>query len=357
MNAPDKSRSNGRSPSSGTSGSNGSPQPVGAPAEAASSASLERIAGRRLAVVGDAMLDHFVWGSVDRISPEAPVPVVRVREETWKLGGAANVAAGIRALGAAAVFYGLCGRDEAAATLRRLLAERGISPDGLVADEARPTTLKTRIIAHHQQVCRTDREHDGEIDAAGIAALVKGLREGGPFDGIVLSDYGKGVLTNQSLPALIAAAREATVPLVVDPKRGDYAKYRGATSLTPNQREAELACGHAITGPDDLQRAGRRLLEMTEADAVLITRGEHGMALYLKDGAEHHLPAVATTVFDVTGAGDTVIAVYTTCLAAGAGHLEAARLANHAAGLAVRELGTAAVTLDQLRGVLPKGGA
>jgi len=318
---------------------------------------LPRIAGRRLAVVGDAMLDHFVWGSVDRISPEAPVPVVRVREETWKLGGAANVAAGIRALGADAMFFGLCGRDEAASTLRRLLGERGISPDGLVTDDARPTTLKTRIIAHNQQVCRTDREHDGAIDAACLAALVDGLRGGGPFDGIVLSDYGKGVLTDESLPALIRAAREAGVPLVVDPKRGDYAKYRGATSLTPNQREAEQACGHAISDAADLGRAGRKLLAVTDADALLITRGEHGMALFLRDGGEHHLPAVATTVYDVTGAGDTVIAVYTTCLAAGAGHLEAARLANHAAGLAVRELGTAAVTLEQLRAVLPKDGA
>lgn len=319
------------------------------------SAVLAGIAGRRLAVVGDAMLDHFVWGSVDRISPEAPVPVVRVREETWKLGGAANVAAGIRALGAEARFFGLCGRDEAAAMLRGLLGERGIAADGLVADAARPTTLKTRIIAHHQQVCRTDREDDGPVDQAGIAALVDGLRRGGPFDGIVLSDYGKGVLTEASLPALLGAAREAGVPVVVDPKRGDYAKYRGATSLTPNQREAEQACGHAITGPDDLRRAGRRLLDLTGADAVLITRGEQGMALYEQSGAEHHLPAAATTVYDVTGAGDTVIAVYTACLAAGATHLEAARLANHAAGLAVRELGTAAVTLDQLRAALPDG--
>lgn len=316
---------------------------------------LAGIAGRRLAVVGDAMLDHFVWGSVDRISPEAPVPVVRVREETWKLGGAANVAAGIRALGAEARFYGLCGRDEAASTLRGLLDERGIAADGLVADPRRPTTLKTRIIAHHQQVCRTDREDDGPVDAAGTAALVAALRRGGPYDGIVLSDYGKGVLTDASLPALLDAAREAGVPVVVDPKRGDYAKYRGATSLTPNQREAEQACGHAITGPDDLNRAGRRLLELTGADAVLITRGEHGMALYERTGAEHHLPAAATAVYDVTGAGDTVIAVYTACLAAGAAHLEAARLANHAAGLAVRELGTVAVTLAQLRAALPVG--
>ncbi len=320
-------------------------------------AALDRLAGRRLAVVGDAMLDHFVWGSVDRISPEAPVPVVRVREETWRLGGAANVAAGIRALGAEACFYGLCGQDEAASALRRLLGERGIDPTGLVTDAARPTTLKTRIIAHSQQVCRTDREGDGAISPAGIAALVAALQGGGPFDGIVLSDYGKGVLTAQSLPALIGAAREAGVPLVVDPKRGDYAKYRGATALTPNQREAEQACGHAIRTDEDLRRAGRRLLDVTDADALLITRGEHGMALYLKDGAEHHLPAVATTVYDVTGAGDTVIAVYTACLAAGAGHLLAARLANHAAGLAVRELGTVAVTLDQLRAVLPREAA
>jgi D-beta-D-heptose 7-phosphate kinase/D-beta-D-heptose 1-phosphate adenosyltransferase len=296
---------------------------------------------------------------VERISPEAPIPVVNLHNGTFRdvrLGGAANVFNNIAALGNRNVLLcGVVGNDADGALVRERITSAGADPCCLITEPSRPTTIKTRIIAHNQQVCRTDREHDGGIDAAGLEALVGGLRGGGPFDGIVLSDYGKGVLTDTSLPALIGAAREAGVPLVVDPKRGDYAKYRGATTLTPNQREAEQACGHAIAGPDDLRRAGRRLLALTDADAVLITRGEHGMALYEKTGAEHHLPAAATAVYDVTGAGDTVIAVYTACLAAGAAHLEAARLANHAAGLAVRELGTVAVTLDQLRAALPAG--
>lgn len=309
-------------------------------------------AGRRLAVVGDSMVDRFLWGRVDRISPEAPVPVVRLERETVKLGGAANVAANIRALGAEVVLYCLCGQDEAAGHLRGLLAERGIDDAGLVAAADRPTTIKTRIIAHNQQVVRADREDDSPVGAELVARLVAGLTAGGAFDAVVVSDYGKGLLTDAALAAIIARGRELGVPVVVDPKRGDYAQYRGATSLTPNQKEAEQACALVIGDRDTLRQAGRTLLERTGAEAILITRGEHGMALYQRDGGEHHLPTEATTVYDVTGAGDTVIAAYTTALAAGAGFADAAFLSNHAAGIAVRELGTAAVTADQLRRAL-----
>ena len=309
-------------------------------------------AGRRLAVVGDSMVDRFLWGRVDRISPEAPVPVVRLERETVKLGGAANVAANIRALGAEVVLYCLCGQDEAAGHLRGLLAERGIDDTGLVAAVDRPTTIKTRIIAHNQQVVRADREDDSPVGAELVARLVASLQAGGAFDAVVVSDYGKGLLTDAALAAIIARGRELGVPVVVDPKRGDYAQYRGATSLTPNQKEAEQACALVIRDQDTLRQAGRTLLERTGAEAILITRGEHGMALYQRDGGEHHLPTEATTVYDVTGAGDTVIAAYTTALAAGAGFADAAFLSNHAAGIAVRELGTAAVTADQLRRAL-----
>ncbi|HPF71080.1 MAG TPA: D-glycero-beta-D-manno-heptose-7-phosphate kinase [Candidatus Krumholzibacteria bacterium] len=309
-------------------------------------------AGRRLAVVGDSMVDRFLWGRVDRISPEAPVPVVRLERETVKLGGAANVAANIRALGAEVTLYALCGRDEAAASLRGLLAERGIDDAGLVEADDRPTTIKTRIIAHNQQVVRADREDDSPVDDGIVARLLESFTRGGAFDGVVISDYGKGLLTNAALAALIARGRELGAPVVVDPKRGDYSQYRGATSLTPNQKEAEQACALVIRDGETLRQAGRALLARTEADAILITRGEHGMALFQKDGHEHHLPTEATTVYDVTGAGDTVIAAYTTALAAGAGFADAAFLSNHAAGVAVRELGTAAVTADQLRRAL-----
>ncbi len=309
---------------------------------------IARLSGRRLAVIGDSMLDRFLWGRVDRISPEAPVPVVRLENETTKLGGAANVAANICALGAKAVLFGLCGKDEAAGQLKGLLFERGIDPAGLLETELRPTTIKTRILAHNQQVVRTDREDDRPVDGPLVEELVSRLAGLGPFDGFVLSDYGKGLLTDEALAAFIAAGQTLGLPMVVDPKMGDYSQYRGVTSLTPNQKEAEQACAMSITDPASLQSAGAKLLERTAAEAVLITRGEHGMALFEKGGREHHLETEATTVYDVTGAGDTVIAVYTTALAAGASFADAADLANHAAGLAVRELGTATVTAGQL---------
>lgn len=309
---------------------------------------IDGLSGRRLAVIGDSMLDRFLWGRVDRISPEAPVPVVRLESETTKLGGAANVAANICALGAEAVLFGLCGIDEAAGQLRSLMAVQGIDPAGLLETDQRPTTIKTRILAHNQQVVRTDREDDSPVNGSFIEQLTDLLASQGPFDGMVLSDYGKGLLTDEALRVFIAAGREAGIPIVVDPKKGDYSQYRGVTSLTPNQKEAEQACALSIVDGVSLKTAGDRLLDRTAAEAVLITRGEHGMALFERGGAEHHLATEATTVYDVTGAGDTVIAVYTTALSAGASFSAAADLANHAAGLAVRELGTATVTAHQL---------
>jgi len=313
---------------------------------------IDKFAGRRLAVIGDSMVDRFLWGRVDRISPEAPVPVVRIEKETLKLGGAANVAANIRALGAEAVLFGICGPDEAGKQLRGLLTERDIDDSGLIDCPDRPTTIKTRIIAHNQQVVRADREEDTPVNGDVVAQLVERMAQSGPFDGIIFSDYGKGVLTDEALKLLIAAGSEAGVPMVVDPKRGDFGQYHGVTSLTPNQKEAEQACALSIRDADSLAEAGQRLLDRTAAEAVLITRGEHGMALFYRDGRDGHLDTRATTVYDVTGAGDTVIAVYTAALATGADFLDAAQLANHAAGLAVRELGTAAITAEQLRGIL-----
>lgn len=317
---------------------------------------IDQLAGRRLAVIGDSMVDRFLWGRVDRISPEAPVPVVRIEKETVKLGGAANVAANIRALGAEAVLFGTCGCDEAGRQLRELVADCGIDIAGMVECDARPTTIKTRIIAHNQQVVRADREDDSPVSDSVVEQLVNRLAAAGPFDGIIFSDYGKGVLTDSALEQLIAAGQAAGVPMVVDPKKGDFSQYRGVTSLTPNQKEAEQACARQISDSKDLSAVGQQLLARTGAATVLITRGEHGMALFYEDGSDRHLATQATTVYDVTGAGDTVIAVYTAALAAGADFFDAAALANHAAGLAVRELGTAAITADQLRAALNERG-
>ncbi len=309
---------------------------------------LARLPDLRLAVVGDVMVDRFLWGRCDRISPEAPVPVVRLERETVKLGGAANVANNIRALGARVDLVGVVGEDDTAAGLEALLSERGIGVAGLLRVAGRPTTLKTRILAHHQQVVRTDVESEEPLSAADLERLCDRLEAAGPYDGIVLSDYGKGVLVEPLLPRLIAWGRRTGAVVTVDPKNGDFSQYRGATSLTPNQKEAGQACSTVIADPAALDRVGRLLRERTDAGALLITRGEHGMALYERGGDIHHLPTEATDVFDVTGAGDTVIAAYTTALAAGATFLEAANLANHAAGLAVRELGTAAIGAAQI---------
>ena len=309
---------------------------------------LAALPGLRLAVVGDVMVDRFLWGRCDRISPEAPVPVVRLERDEYKLGGAANVAANLRALGVGVDLVGVCGNDDTAAALRRLLTGLDLSGEGLVALDGRPTTVKTRIIAQHQQVVRADLEDDRPLADHEADRVVARLQSLGPFDGIVISDYGKGLLTDAVLARLIEYGRRDGGVVVVDPKKGDYSQYRGVTSLTPNQREAESACALPITDGESLGRAGGLLLERTEAECVLITRGEHGMSLFQKDGAEHHLPTEATEVFDVTGAGDTVIAVYTAGLCAGADFRAAAGLANFAAGVAVREVGTVAVTRQQL---------
>ena len=309
---------------------------------------LDGFSGRRLAVIGDSMLDRFLWGRVDRISPEAPVPVVRLEKETVKLGGAANVAANIRALGAEVTLCGVWGPDDAGQQMKSILGERGIDASGMIETPGRPTTIKTRIIAHNQQVVRTDREDDQAMSNNLLEQMLDRVKAVGPIDGFILSDYGKGVLTDTALGQCISLAKIAGKPVVVDPKKGDYRQYRGVTSLTPNQKEAEQACALPITDETSLDTAGTRLLDRTEAEAVLITRGEHGMALYEAAGQVYHLPTEATMVYDVTGAGDTVIAVYTTALAGGATFADAAALANHAAGLAVRELGTAAVTAEQL---------
>ena len=310
---------------------------------------LDRLGDLRLAVIGDAMVDRFLWGDVDRISPEAPVPVVRLHRETVKLGGAANVAANIRALGADVNLYAVAGAGETSRTLAGLLDEQGIDPGGLLRIDGRRTTLKTRIIAHSQQVVRADVEAEEALTAEERGELLRRLTGNGPYDGLVISDYGKGVMTGDVLRDVIAYAKETGTPVVTDPKNGDFTQYRGVTSITPNQKEAAAATSILITDPESLLEAGRRLLERTGAGCVLITRGEHGMALFESNGQEHHLPTEAREVYDVTGAGDTVIAVYTSALAAGATFLEAANLANHAAGLSVREVGTAAVAAGQIR--------
>lgn len=310
---------------------------------------LRAMRRQRVLVVGDVMLDEFLWGSVSRLSPEAPVPVVRVTRQTFHLGGAGNVAANVHALGGQAVVVGVIGDDEAGRRLRGALAVPGVE-DGLVtAGGPRPTTVKTRIIAHHQQVVRADRELAEDVPAALEEALLERVRERLPACGaVVVSDYQKGVVTPGLMKALVPLARRRGVPVLVDPKVRHFALYRRATLVTPNQQEAEQAAGHSIKDEAALHAAGQRILRQVGCEAVLITRGEHGMALFPRAGRPLLIPTAARQVYDVTGAGDTVIATLALGLGAGAPLPAAAALANLAAGVVVGKLGTATASPDEV---------
>lgn len=315
---------------------------------------LAAMEGSRILVVGDVMLDEFLWGRVARISPEAPVPVVEITSQTFHLGGAANVACNVRSLGGQAVVGGVVGRDAAGQRLRDALVRSGVE-DALTLDDAgRPTTHKTRIIAHHQQVVRADREGTDEIGAALEDTLGDAVRRAARGAGaIILSDYQKGVVTRGLMKKVLDAARRAGVPLLVDPKVRHFALYRGAEIVTPNQAEAEQATGVRIRDTAGLHEAGRRILKTLRCRAALITRGEHGMALFEQDRKPVEIPTAAQQVFDVTGAGDTVIATLALALAAGATLPEAAMLANYAAGVVVGKIGTATVAPEEVLAAIP----
>ena len=309
---------------------------------------VQQFSDQAVLVVGDLMLDRYVWGRVERISPEAPVPVVEVVKETVHLGGAANVAYNLAVLKARPLLVGVVGSDEAGDRLVEELHRQEISSEGIVRDKGRSTTIKTRIIAHNQQVCRTDREDktplsQGTVDQ--MRSTFQTLLE--QVQGMILSDYAKGALSAALVVDLIQEARQAKKFLAVDPKSGDFSVYRGASIVTPNKKEAVRASGVEIVDEASFIQAGEKLLEVTASDYLLITRGEEGMTLF--DGKEHsHIPTVAREVFDVSGAGDTVIASLTLAVAAGASIRDAAILANHAAGVAVGKLGTAAATGEEI---------
>jgi D-glycero-beta-D-manno-heptose-7-phosphate kinase len=297
---------------------------------------------QRVLVLGDVMLDEFVWGRVARISPEAPVPVVEVLGHSFHLGGAGNVAANVRALGGRAMLAGVVGRDAAGEQVEAALAARRVESRLVASDTGRPTTVKTRIVAHNQQIVRTDREDASDVPAEAERALLEAVRRELPSCGaLVLSDYQKGAVTAGLLRRTLALARRHHVPVLVDPKLRHFRLYRGVSVVTPNQLEAEQATGLRIRGEDDLAEAGRRILKMLDCQAVLITRGEHGLVLFPHGRAPVPVPSAAREVFDVTGAGDSVIATMALALAAGASLTEAAVLANCAAGVVVAKVGTA----------------
>ena len=319
---------------------------------------LGRMPRVRVLVAGDLMLDHFIWGRVERISPEAPVPVVHVTSESRRLGGAANVMHNVRALGGQVLACGVVGGDPAGRHLVDDLRQLGVDVAGVMRSGAEATIRKTRIIAHQQQVVRLDREdaaqRDGRAAARARGFLLAAVRRA---DVVVISDYGKGLVTPPLLAALAALRARSPFRLIIDPKQVNFAYYRRATLVTPNRDEASQASGVEIRDAASLARAGAALLERWEAEAVLITRGEQGMSLFTRGAAERHFPTMARHVYDVTGAGDTVIATCALALGAGASLEAAARLANHAAGIVVGEVGTATVSAEQLRADLRERGA
>ncbi len=314
---------------------------------------LEKLNEARVLVVGDIMLDSYIFGDASRLSPEAPVPVVRVDSEIARPGGAANTAANVLALGAGVKLVSLIGDDVRGKELSLLIQNEGMDSDGLVIDRERRTTFKERVLARNQQIARVDRESSGPISSASANLLIDNFVTA--LDGVnavILSDYGKGVITPGTSAAIIESARENGVVITVDPKVEHFHIYRHITSMTPNHFEAEKAAGIPASDEKNFDRIGRRLLEMLESSAVLITRGKDGMVLYNADGTMERIPTRAREVYDVAGAGDTVIAVYTAALAVGASHLEAAQLANFAASVVIAKVGTATATREEIREVI-----
>ncbi len=310
---------------------------------------IARFSRQRLLVLGDLMLDEFIWGEVRRISPEAPVPVVEVRRETIQLGGAGNVVSNLLDLKAVAIPLGIVGDDEGGARLRHLFADRGADCSRLVTVPGRPTTRKTRIVAHSQQMVRADREDRSPIAEEVEDAILRHLLDAlDSADALIISDYDKGMLTPRLLHHAIEAAHSCRKLVCLDPKIRNFLHYRNVDLITPNQPEAERATGIEIVDETSLLAAAHRIREMIACRHVLITRGEHGMSLLPESGPVTHIPTTAREVYDVTGAGDTVIATLTLALASGASLLTAATLSNFAAGIVVAKVGTATASTDEL---------
>ncbi len=327
---------------------------------------LERIVAgfksARVLVIGDVILDQFIWGSVSRISPEAPVPVVNVQKEEFLLGGSANVLRNIASMSGAGGLCGIVGEDSMADTLFDLLAECGCEGVGLARVD-RPTTVKTRVVAQGQQIVRFDREKAGSLSEEVISSLYVYLKDNLlNFDAVVVSDYAKGVVDNrlmsylQQLLSELRRAEGIALPLIVDPKPSNADCFSGATVITPNQHEAEQVSGVMITDEQSLLQAGTILLARWNCHSVLITMGEAGMALFERGKDMVTIPAVAREVYDVTGAGDTVVAAMALSLVAGCSLPESAFVANQAAGIVVAKVGTASVTTEELTKAFTMGG-
>lgn len=316
---------------------------------------LRNFSKARILVLGDFILDQFVWGKVERISPEAPVPVVSVSRESYMPGGSLNASNNVHSLGGTVYPCGIVGRDLTGRVLVRTMRREGIDTDGVIYDSTRPTSIKTRIIAHSQQVVRFDREKSSEISKKDCDKLIHYVEDRiNAVNVIVIEDYGKGVVQPYLLKNVLKIAKKFKTPVLVDPKEKHFSYYAGVTAITPNRVEAfngvESLGGRAAT----IEDAGKFLLRKLKCEAVLITLGEDGMALFEKGGAITRIPTTAREVFDVSGAGDTVVAVLALALASKATMKEAALISNLAAGIVVGKLGTATVSVEELRKSLEK---
>ncbi len=305
---------------------------------------LTKTRGKRIAVLGDVMLDRYFWGAVHRISPEAPVPVVDVEHESYHLGGAANVAANILSLGAHPILFGVVGNDASGAMVQSIASTDGLDASGVIAVESRPTTVKTRVIGNNQQLLRLDREVRTVIDDSVISEVVYRLSNEDNLAAIVFEDYNKGFLSDRMISVVIEYAKQRNVPVFVDPKREALRAYHGCFLFKPNRKEASDLLGRALESAEDIVMAGRELQQVLACSHVLITLGSQGMMLFEEGGIVSSVPTKARSVADVSGAGDTAIATLAVCVAGGATVREAASLANAASGAVVGEPGIVCIT-------------
>ena len=325
---------------------------------------IQKFNQARVLVLGDLILDEFIWGDVDRISPEAPVPVVWAKKRSYMPGGAANVANNIRSLGARVSITGVVGNDHNARVLIQELKKKNIDAKNILVERSRHTTLKTRVIAGHQQVVRVDWEDrdtlKGRLNERIINYIKKNIQK---YDAIIIEDYGKGLINPALLDEVIEAARENQKVITVDPKEEHFIYYQGVSCITPNRKEAENAIRNIkikdtenrfkinsdrLTSAKDIETAGRQIMQYLDLDSLLITLGDEGMCLFEKNGKITHIPTVAQEVFDVSGAGDTVIAAFTLALCVGASKLQAAAIANFSAGIVVGKMGVAVTNQKEL---------
>ncbi len=304
---------------------------------------ISNFPNKTVLVLGDLMMDKYIWGNVSRISPEAPVPVVEVRKDTRCLGGAGNVSHNLESLGATTLQVGIVGEDDEGEWIKKRFTKN----KGIFVDEKRPTIVKTRIIAHHQQVVRVDLEHKSSIPPKMEKQIFRFIQQE-KYDGILLSDYNKGTLTKSLMKKLLPYAVEKRIPVFVDPKIENFFHFSPVTLITPNHHEAEQIVRHPCLSDSEVENAGAKILSRISSRYLILKRGEQGMTVFEKQKKPYHIPTTAREVYDVTGAGDTVIAVAALSLLAGASIEEAAVLSNTAAGIVVGKLGTAATTSKEL---------